>query len=87
MCSKCSAALREPQTDIRYEYLGRPIEFADVDPYEHWVVLQRNHAWANRFIPNTEGIEILTDDLNPVDIWSEEINLAARRALEEHFRR
>jgi hypothetical protein len=41
----------------------------------------RAHAWDNRFVPATEGLPIVTDDRNPVDLWSERINLAARRLL------
>jgi spermidine synthase len=46
---------------------------------------QRVHAWDNSFIPETKNFSILTDDLNPVDIWSERINLAARKELHEYF--
>jgi hypothetical protein len=28
---------------------------------------------------------VLTDDLNPVDLWAERINLAARRDLHRFF--
>ena len=41
----------------------------------------RAHAWDNRFQPDTEGAQILTDDLNPVDTWSGRINFAARKLL------
>lgn len=47
----------------------------------------RNHAWDNRFVPITENAPILTDDLNPVDVWSEEINRVARLELHEYFKR
>jgi spermidine synthase len=45
----------------------------------------RAHAWDNRFEVNPEGVPILTDDHNPVDIWSEPVNLVARRWLHEQF--
>ncbi len=45
----------------------------------------RIFAWDNRIKPGTEGAVRLTDDLNPVDLWSEQINLSARRALHEYF--
>jgi spermidine synthase len=51
----------------------------------HWATVQRNHAWDNRFRPPVEGAPVLTDDLNPVDTWAEEINLVARRALHVEF--
>lgn len=44
---------------------------------------ERNHAWDNRFIPDFDDVMILTDDLNPVDIWSERINLESRKVLHE----
>ena len=46
----------------------------------------RTFGWANRFIPERAGAPILTDDLNPVDLWSERINVRARRGLHEYFR-
>lgn len=67
------------------EYLGRPADYVDVDPYEHWKVVQRNHAWDNRFVPETTGAQILTDDRNPLDIWSEEINFRERKELHRFF--
>jgi spermidine synthase len=44
-----------------------------------------NHAWDNRFEPDVTGARILTDDLNPVDVWSERINLASRKNLREYI--
>ena len=35
--------------------------------------------------PATEGAPVLTDDLNPVDIWSERINRVARQGLHDYF--
>jgi spermidine synthase len=46
---------------------------------------QQNLAWYNRFTPDTLDAPVLTDDLNPVDIWAEAINLAARRDLHRYF--
>jgi spermidine synthase len=45
----------------------------------------RAHAWDNRFEIDTAGVQILTDDLNPIDVWSERINLESRRALHENL--
>ena len=42
-------------------------------------------AWDNRFEADTSHAPVLTDDLNPVDLWAEEINLAARRDLHLYF--
>ncbi|HCY77522.1 MAG TPA: hypothetical protein DHV28_16525 [Ignavibacteriales bacterium] len=44
---------------------------------------ERNHAWENRFLPDINNAVLLSDDLNPVDIWSERINLQARKQLHE----
>lgn len=45
----------------------------------------RAHAWDNRFEIDTTGVQVLTDDLNPVDIWAERINLVARKNLHDFF--
>lgn len=46
---------------------------------------QKVHAWDNRFTPDTLGAVVLTDDLNPVDLRSEAINLAVRKDLHRYF--
>ena len=63
-----------------------------VSPYDalgkgwlHWATVERSHAWDNRFEPDTTDAPVLTDDLNPVDVWAEEINRVARRELHEYF--
>jgi spermidine synthase len=43
-------------------------------------------GWTNRFVPDVEGAPVLTDDLNPVDLWSERINVVARKDLHRYFR-
>jgi spermidine synthase len=45
----------------------------------------RAHAWDNRFTVDPAGVPVLTDDHNPVDVWAERVNLAARRVLHEEF--
>ena len=50
-------------------------------------VYAKNHAWDNRFEPDTREASVLTDDLNPIDIWSERINLEARKNLHAYFER
>ncbi len=69
------------------ELLGKPVDFVDVDPYEHWKVVQRNHAWDNRFVPEISDAQILTDDRNPIDVWSEQINFRERQDLHRFFGR
>ncbi len=46
---------------------------------------RRDFAWQKRFVPETGDAPVLTDDLNPVDLWSEEINLMARKGLHSYF--
>jgi hypothetical protein len=70
--------------EISDQVLGNPADW-DVDPYLHWHVVLRNHAWDNRFDPSRLGGQVLTDDLNPVDLWAERINLVARRDLHRFF--
>ncbi len=71
--------------EIDEEFLGNPADYVDVDPVEHWRVVEKNHAWDNRFYPDsTKGI-LLTDNRNPVDVWSESINIAYRRELQKYF--
>ena len=77
------ASDREMQ--ISLEALGNPVDFV-VDPYLHWVVVLRNHAWSNRFPLGRRDGQVITDDLSPVDVWADRINLVARRELHEMFR-
>jgi spermidine synthase len=65
--------------------LGHPADFINLDSYLHWVVVQRNHAWDNRYEPDTVNAKLLTDDFNPIDLWDEEVNLAVRHKLRETF--
>jgi len=46
----------------------------------------RVHAWDNRFTPDISGVQVLTDELNPISIWSERVNLVARKRLHEFFK-
>ena len=64
--------------DVDPEQLGDPVATLP-DEYEHWCVLQRHHAWDNRFVP--EHGRVLTDDWNPADLRAEEINRVARRSI------
>jgi hypothetical protein len=67
------------------QLLGNPFDYLG-DEYWHWVVVERNHAWANRFEPKTDGVPVLTDDRNPVDLWSDELNRIARLDLHKSAR-
>ena len=42
-------------------------------------------AWQNRYVPDYSMGTVITDDLNPVDIWSEAINLEDRKFLRVEF--
>jgi hypothetical protein len=68
--------------DFNEDVLGNPYDYID-DPYWHWVVVERNHAWANRFEPELRGAPVLTDDRNPVDLWSEAANHKGRKLLHQ----
>ena len=48
---------------------------------------QKDFAWNNKFVPDTSNTLILTDDLNPLDLWSEQINLVARKDLHNFFKK
>jgi spermidine synthase len=63
--------------ELRHDYWNPDYRFSA--DYE------RNHAWDNRFIPNMKNAIILTDDLNPVSIWAERINLQARVELHKYL--
>jgi hypothetical protein len=70
----------EREFEVDDDVLGDPLEALPF-PYRHWTVVERRHAWANRFAPDMRGVPVLTDDLNPVSVWSEEINRRARTGI------
>jgi len=43
-----------------------------------------NHAWDNRFAPRTDA-PVLTDDRNPVALWSDGVNRVARAQMHHWF--
>ena len=45
----------------------------------------RAHAWDNRFTPDVTGYKVLTDNLNNIDVLSESVSLASRKANLEYF--
>lgn len=77
---------------------NRPIDFPEGrlenpsgalgDNYEHWVSVQKNHGWQNRFDPvgdaGNAGL-ICTDDRNPAEIWMDRIDQASRQEVHEFF--
>ena len=65
------------ELDIAREIPPTPDRFSSI--------YDKNHAWDNRFAPEARDAVVLTDDLNPVDIWSDRINHAARRDLHGRF--
>jgi len=71
---------------------NRPLELADepwpAQPppnYKHSLAYRRIFAWNNRIIADTRNAPVLTDDLNPVDLWSERLNRIARQDLHRYF--
>jgi spermidine synthase len=67
----------------------RPLELRSVldRPYSRFSEeYDINHAWDNRFRPDTGNALVFTDDRNPVDLWGERINLVDRRHIREYFR-
>lgn len=67
----------------------RPLELNEElpAPLDRFTVeYDRTHAWDNRFRVDGTGIPILTDDLNPIDVWAERVNLASREELHELFK-
>ncbi len=46
----------------------------------------RAHAWENRFDPRPGDAPVLTDELNPVDVWAERVNYVARKELHMMFK-
>lgn len=45
----------------------------------------RVHAWDNRFEEDITGVPVLTDDFNPVDVWSERTSYEARKQYHALF--
>jgi spermidine synthase len=41
------------------------------------------HAWDNRFTVDPAGARVITDNLNPVDLWADRIDLTQRKELRE----
>lgn len=70
----------------------KPLELTEELRRDYWnpdyrfsADYERNHAWDNRFIPEMKNAIVLTDDLNPVGIWAERINLQARIELHNYL--
>jgi spermidine synthase len=67
----------------------RPLELDDdrfPPPTERWTLeYNQIHAWDNSFTVIPGEAPILTDDLNPVGIWSDRINIASRKQLHAYF--
>jgi len=83
----------EPPTELGNLIIlasDRPLElpYELPRPPERWSrEYNQMHAWDNAFtVARGEGL-VLTDDHNPVSVWSSRINDAARRQLHEYFGR
>ena len=77
-------AMDRPDTDTPERRIVHPRDMMH-DADQHYRAVERFHAWNNRFEPDTARARVLTDDLNPADIWADEINRIARAALFEEF--
>lgn len=55
------------------------------EAYRHWVLMQQNHAWFNRYEPAAGGAWILTDDRTPLERWAARLDRAARRDVHAAF--
>lgn len=70
----------------KLDILHEPEYNTTLDPeWRYGPGYQKRHAWDNKFMPDTEGVLILTDDLNPIDIMSEKINVEVRKRLHLFF--
>ena len=82
-----ATVLAVPTTETA-DALGNVILFAGQRPFELSMEEEEvfnNPHWSQRFVPDTQGVRVLTDDLNPVGLWSEETNHVARRELHDYF--
>ncbi|HLB00925.1 MAG TPA: fused MFS/spermidine synthase [Bacteroidota bacterium] len=70
------------------EDIPEPESNSELDPdWRYSQAYAVRHAWDNRFRPPADGVTPYTDDLNPVDVRSEEIKVADRREISEYFRK
>lgn len=68
---------------IRYE---QELEWDNLTTdFKNSIQFYRYRAWKNRYKPDAHDAPVLTDDLNPIDLWSEEINFVARKRLHRYF--
>ena len=65
------------EQEITRDYSNPDFRFSS----NYWKV----HGWDNLFEPNTRNAPVLTDDRNPIDVWSEDINYASRKSLHSYF--
>jgi MFS family permease len=68
---------------------GQGLLAVEQSPYAEIRVLDWNSSantgWNQRFDPDTAAVPVLTDDLNPVDVWAEGTNFLARQDLHSYF--
>ncbi len=55
------------------------------NPDALWAAQQLKHAWLSQFEPPRQGAVVMTDDRTPIDLWSDRLNLVARRELHQFF--
>ncbi len=75
------------EIDFSEDLLKRPKNYLH-DRYMHWYILQVNHAWDNRFVPDINNKSlIITDELNYIDVMAERINYEARKDFHAYYGR
>jgi spermidine synthase len=65
------------EREIIRDYTNLDFRFSN----NYWKV----HGWDNLFEPEITNAPVLTDDLNPIDVWSEDVNYAARLDWHGYF--
>lgn len=63
----------------------RQFHGANRSPKFTWNRHYQQQAWNYRFVPDYRNASVLSDDLNPIELWSEQINYQARKALHHYF--
>jgi spermidine synthase len=74
----------DPGFRLLDEELPHPQDFLH-DDYEHWRAVQVMHAWDNAYLPSEHAGRILSDNSNPVALWSDAVNREARADLRDYF--
>ena len=66
------------ECELERDYNDPDFRFSDI--------YYQAHAEDNQFVPDTEEVSPITDDLNKSDIWSERISRKVRQKLHKYFK-